>query len=101
MADNRDEIHIEDDDAMAGVKTGAMRWVLGISLLLAIIAMSAVWIIPALFQGDVEEEATMTGSINSAAETGDSTDSIVIEDADEIEGASDAGPGLIENEAAS
>ena len=42
------EIHIEDDDAMAAVKTGGMRWVLGISLLLAVIAMSAVWIIPAL-----------------------------------------------------
>lgn len=42
------KIHIEDDDAMASVKTGYMRYVLGISLLLAIIAMSAVWIIPAL-----------------------------------------------------
>lgn len=49
MEDKDGEIHIEDDDAMAAVKTGAMRWVLGISLLLAIIAMSAVWIIPAIF----------------------------------------------------
>lgn len=48
MEDKDGQIHIEDDDATAAVKTGAMRWVLGISLLLAIIAMSAVWIIPAL-----------------------------------------------------
>ncbi len=41
-------IHIEDDDATGAVKTGHMRWVLAVSLLLAIIVMSAVWIIPAL-----------------------------------------------------
>jgi hypothetical protein len=41
-------IHIEDDDATGAVKTGHMRWVLAISLLFAVIAMSAVWIIPAL-----------------------------------------------------
>lgn len=41
-------IHIDDGEATGAVKTGAMRWVLGISLVLAIIAMSAVWIVPAL-----------------------------------------------------
>lgn len=41
-------IHIEGDEATGAVKTGAMRWVLGVSLLLAIIAMSTVWVIPAL-----------------------------------------------------
>ena len=46
--DKDGKIHIEDDDAMGAVKTGAMRWVLGISLLLAIIAMTLVWVIPAL-----------------------------------------------------
>lgn len=44
-----DEIHVETDEARGGESTGVMRWVLGISLLLAIIAMSAAWIIPALF----------------------------------------------------
>lgn len=46
--DSDGRIHIEDDDAMAAVKTGGMRWVLAISLLLAIVVMSLVWIVPAL-----------------------------------------------------
>ncbi|MBV7266187.1 hypothetical protein [Erythrobacter ani] len=41
-------IHIEDDDARGAHTTGIMRYVLGISLLLAIIAMSVIWIVPAL-----------------------------------------------------
>ncbi len=48
MADNKDEIHIEDDDARAAHTTGHMRYVLGIGLLLAIIAMTVIWVIPAL-----------------------------------------------------
>lgn len=49
MSDNKDEIHIEDDDARAAVSHTGLRWVLGISLFAAVVAMSAVWIIPALF----------------------------------------------------
>ncbi|WP_209348409.1 hypothetical protein [Pontixanthobacter sp. CEM42] len=49
MHKHGDEVHVNDTEASGGRKTGAMRWVLGVSLLLAIIAMSAVWIIPALF----------------------------------------------------
>lgn len=49
MADDKDEIHIEDDDAMGAVKTGYMRWVLGISLAAAVVAMTLVWIIPAIY----------------------------------------------------
>jgi hypothetical protein len=48
MADKEQEIHIEDDDARAAHTTGHMRYVLGIGLVLAIIAMSLIWIIPAL-----------------------------------------------------
>ncbi|QUL37910.1 hypothetical protein [Erythrobacter sp. JK5] len=47
--EENDEIHIEDDDARAAQTTGAMRWVLGISLLLAVIAMTVVWVVPALY----------------------------------------------------
>lgn len=46
--DQGGRIHIDDDEATGAVKTGYMRYVLAISLLLAIVAMSAVWIIPAL-----------------------------------------------------
>lgn len=48
MTDKDEAIHIEDDDARAASTPGIMRYILGISLLLAVIAMSAVWIIPAL-----------------------------------------------------
>ncbi|NVE95947.1 hypothetical protein [Altererythrobacter lutimaris] len=49
MEDKDDAIHIEDDDAMAAVSNTGMRWVLAIGLLLAIIAMSVVWIVPAIW----------------------------------------------------
>ncbi|NMW32180.1 hypothetical protein HKD42_08915 [Altererythrobacter sp. RZ02] len=42
------EIHVTEQEASAGKKDGVMRWVLGISLTGAVIAMSIVWIIPAL-----------------------------------------------------
>ena len=43
-----DEVHVDDTEASGGSKPGVMRWVLAISLLFAVVAMSAVWIIPAL-----------------------------------------------------
>lgn len=54
MVDNKrtthddNAVHIEDDDARAASTPGILRYVLGISLLLAVIAMSIVWIVPAL-----------------------------------------------------
>ena len=49
MNDQNNETRIEDDAARAASTPGILRYILGISLLLAIIAMSAVWIIPALW----------------------------------------------------
>lgn len=49
MTDDNKAIHIEDDDARGAHTTGVMRYVLGIGLFIAIIAMSAVWIVPALW----------------------------------------------------
>lgn len=46
------ETRIETDDVRAGQTTGTMRYVLGISLGLAVIAMSVAWIIPALMGVD-------------------------------------------------
>lgn len=46
--DKDGRVHIEDDDARAAQTTGHLRWILGIGLVAAIIAMSVVWIIPAL-----------------------------------------------------
>lgn len=47
--ENRDgEIHIEDEEARGAVSNTGMRWVLGIGLTLAVIAMTVVWVVPAL-----------------------------------------------------
>lgn len=48
MERHGDEVHVETDDARGGSTPHVTRWVLGVSLTLAVIAMSAVWIIPAL-----------------------------------------------------
>lgn len=44
-----EEIHIENDEARAAESSGHMRYVLGIGLLLAIVVMSVVWIVPAVW----------------------------------------------------
>ena len=44
----RSATHISTDDARGGSTPHIVRYILGYSLLLAIMAMSLVWIIPAL-----------------------------------------------------
>ena len=76
MADNKNSIHIEDDDARAAETTGVLRWILGVSLVLAIIAMSAVWIIPALMEGDVETAASAPERVEEMRDEGVPADAI-------------------------
>ena len=45
-----DHIEVTDEEASSGIKGQGVRYVLGISTLLAVIVLSAVWIIPALMQ---------------------------------------------------
>ena len=45
-----DEIHLDAEEARSGQTLHAMRYVLGISLFLAIAALSAIWISAALYQ---------------------------------------------------
>lgn len=40
-----DEVHLNETEATGAVKAQGVRYVLGISLLLVVIAMSAVWIL--------------------------------------------------------
>ncbi|MDP4576097.1 hypothetical protein Q9K02_13220 [Qipengyuania sp. G39] len=70
-------VHVDEVEASGGSKEGVVRWVLAGGLLLAILLMSIVWIIPAMTQGDVEEEATVSGEISTMESDGDNTDSIV------------------------
>ena len=77
MRKHGDNVHLEEEEASGGSKEGVVRWVLAGGLVLAILLMSIVWIIPALTQGDVEEEATVSGELQSLEDEGDGTDSIV------------------------
>ena len=81
-----DEVHIDSAEASAGQNDGNahVRWILAIGTLLAIAALSIIWITGSLTQGDVEEEATASGRIASE-EGGDATDSIVGGELDDIE----------------
>ena len=40
-----DEVHLNETEATGAVKAQGVRYVLGISLLLIVIAMSAIWIL--------------------------------------------------------
>lgn len=68
MAQSEPEIHVTTTEASAGSKTGMMRWVLLISLGLAIAAMTLIWITGALSQDDVESQGTATGREEAQAE---------------------------------
>ena len=70
-------VHVDEVEASGGSKEGVVRWILAGGLLLAVLLMSIVWIIPAMTQGDVEEEVTVSGEISSMEDDGDGTDSIV------------------------
>lgn len=99
-----EETHLDTEEARGAETTGVMRWVLGISLLLAIGLLSAIWIFGAWTQDDVESQATVSGTQTEtetgSSDTGDSDlGSIVSQDADEIRGVDeqDLPPGTIEN----
>lgn len=39
-----DEVHVSEEEASAGIRPHIVRYVLGVSLLLAVVLMSAIWI---------------------------------------------------------
>lgn len=62
------EPHINQTDAKGGSREGVVRWVLLISLGLAIIAMTVIWVTGALTQDNIESQGTATGRIEAQAE---------------------------------
>lgn len=40
-----DEVHVSDEEASGGVQPHIVRYILGVSLLLVVILMSAIWIL--------------------------------------------------------
>lgn len=78
MHNEGNEVHVTETEASGGSKEGVVRWVLLISLVAAIVLLSAIWMFGAATQGDVEEEATVSGAIDSASgDVGTGTDTVL------------------------
>ncbi len=45
-----EEVHLDEVEATGGVKRQGVRYVLGFSLLLVVVAMSAIWIFGSVFK---------------------------------------------------
>jgi hypothetical protein len=75
------EIHVDEVEASAGETSGRVRWILAIGTILAIVLLTIIWVSGALSQGDIEEEATATGIIES---TDDGNGSLMDEVATDI-----------------
>ncbi len=83
MEKRGDEIHVDEVEASGGSKEGVVRYVLVISLFLAIAFLSIIWITGALTQGEAEEHASVSREMNAAEREG----TIATEGFDEIRGA--------------
>jgi hypothetical protein len=80
-----DEVHVETDEARGASSPNIVRWVLLVSLFAAIALLSIIWITGAATQGDAEENVEVTSRNQDLRDSGDDTDSIVGENADELE----------------
>ena len=99
MAGERDEVHVDTDEARGGSTPHVVRWMLGISLVAAIVLLSAIWMFGAATQGDREEEITATGIAQDRQDDmGSDTDGILIENADELDTGDDADPLYLPNQ---
>ena len=107
MEPQRDEEIVETDRARAGSTPHVVRWILVVSLVLAIVLLSITWITGALSMGQRGSEATAVDrrADHSGTEHSD-TDGIVSDRADQIGNApaqmsspvaSEAEPTVVEN----
>jgi hypothetical protein len=56
MHSDGDEIHVSEEEASGGSKEGVVRWVLVVGLLIAVVALSAIWITGAAFRDDPDAD---------------------------------------------
>ena len=88
MENDRNELHAETDAARAGSTPHIVRWVLLISLFAAIALLSIIWITGAATQDNDEKYVDVSDRYRASTErTAEDTDSIVGENADELEAA--------------
>lgn len=98
MAEN--EPHFETDAARGASTPNIVRWILLVSLFAAIALLSIIWITGAATQ--TEEEGTVSHEVRDRADE-EATDSIVGENADQLEAAKPGDEGVtptVENKAA-
>lgn len=81
MEDRSGEIHVTTDEARGGSTPHILRWMLAISLLAAIVILSAMWMTSASLQGGEEQQATAQAVADERADE-DATDSIVSDQAE-------------------
>ena len=84
MQTNGENIHADVDEARAGSTPNIVRWVLVISLLAAILLLTAIWVIGA-WSSD-QNNQTVDARIRAAQDSG-RTDSIVSDKSDQMKAA--------------
>lgn len=80
MHQEGDSVHVSEEEASGGSKEGVVRWVLIIGTLLAIAALSIIWITGAATRDDPDADYANVSSRIAAQEdraAGSSTDSMV------------------------
>lgn len=75
MPDPNRQTRIDETDAKGGSNEGVVRWVLGISLGLAILALTLVWVTGALTQGSVESQQNVARKEQAQREQAGSNES--------------------------
>lgn len=101
MEQRNGELHAETDEARAGSTPNIVRWVLLVGLLLAIILLSATWMIGAASVDEQDRHQNVSRQIIDRND-GRGTDSVVSDGADELQNTapsaeSSSNPTAIEN----
>lgn len=91
MHTHGEEVHETTDEARAGSTPNIVRWILAISLLAAILLLSAIWIFGAATTDKADQSANATDRIANS-ESGDSTDSIVSDEPSLVAGPEEPAP---------
>ncbi len=91
MENRDDRMHVETDAARGGSTPNVMRWVLGISLLAAIVLLSFVWMTGAATHDGDGDTPTATTRVEAGANGSTSTDGLVNEGTDQFQNTPETG----------
>ena len=74
------EVHVDTDEARGGSESNVVRYVLIISVVLAIVVLSIIWTTGALSQGDEESRIVQEETTMQEDSVGD-TDGVLVDEA--------------------